>query len=38
MANTPEQSIAIRILNFVMPYIPEHIKEEALEIIKHETI
>lgn len=37
MANTPEQSLAIRILNFVMPYIPEHIKEEALEIIKHET-
>lgn len=37
MANTPEQSLAIRILNFVMPYIPEHIKEEALEIIKNET-
>ena len=28
------KELAIRILNFVMPYIPEHIKEEAMDIIK----
>jgi hypothetical protein len=32
-----EKELAIRILNFVMPYIPEHIKDECLEIIKRET-
>ena len=37
MANTPEQALATRILNFVMPYIPDHVREEALEIIKRET-
>lgn len=29
--------LAMRILNFVMPYIPEHIREESLNIIKNET-
>lgn len=37
MANTPEQALATRILNFVMPYIPDPVREEALEIIKRET-
>lgn len=29
--------LAMRILNFVMPYIPDHVREECLEIIKNET-
>ena len=29
--------LAIRILNFVAPYIPDHIREESLEIIRNET-
>lgn len=29
--------LAIRILNFVAPYIPDHIREESLNIIKNET-
>ena len=29
----PDKSLAIRILNFVLPYIPDHIRDEALEII-----
>lgn len=37
MANTPEQALATRILNFVMPYIPIRVRDEALEIIKRET-
>ena len=31
------KALATRILNFVMPYIPDHVREEALEIIKRET-
>lgn len=41
MENKKEMSLdgqlAMRILNFVMPYIPEHIREESLNIIKNET-
>jgi len=29
----PDKSLAIRILNFVLPYIPDHIRDEALGMI-----
>lgn len=29
--------LAMRILNFVSPYIPDHVREESLELIKNET-
>ena len=30
-----DKELAIRIMNFVMPYLPEHIREEAMDIIKN---
>lgn len=28
-----DKELAIRVLNFVMPYIPDHIRDEVLAII-----
>jgi hypothetical protein len=38
MSELPKEGqLAMRILNFVIPYIPDHIREESLEIIRRET-